>query len=56
MHLSDRGGRERALVKARKKLLERAAVSLLDQGPRMGARKRRHPVLKLCQLFGDIVG
>ena len=56
VHLGDRGRRERRLVEALEDLGDRPAVGALDDRARLGARERRHAVLQLRELVGDVLG
>src|SRR2546430_13216354 len=54
VHLRDGGGGERGLIEGVEHLRERPSVGALDRLAGDGARKRRHAILQLGQLVGDI--
>jgi hypothetical protein len=54
--LGDGGRRERALLEAVEHLCQRPTVRALDERPRDRPGERRHPVLQLRELIGDIGG
>ncbi len=56
VHLGDRGGGQRHFLESAQVRVERRAVGALDAGARHRARERRHVVLQLGQLVGDVVG
>ena len=54
MHLRDRGRGERGVLEAREHFGERPAVGALQTRARHRGRERRHPVLQLRELIGDV--
>jgi hypothetical protein len=54
MHLCDRGRRERLRFEARERFGDGSAERLLDDGARGRIVERRHAVLELGELDGDI--
>ena len=54
VHLCDGGGGERGLIEGVEHLREGPSVGALDRLAGNGARKRRHAILQLGELVGDI--
>ena len=54
MHVCDGGGGERGLIEGVEHLREGPSVGALDRLAGDGARKRRHAILQLGELVGDI--
>ena len=54
VHLRDRRRRERRLVELLEHLGDRPSVGALDDRAGLGARERRHAVLQLLELVGDV--
>ena len=54
MHLRDRRARDRRLVERPEDFIHRLAVQPGERGLDLGERKRRHAVLELRELVGDV--